>query len=139
MEIRLFDITNNKIDVRDYMFIHDGKIMVNADYLYDVILDTDKVTLQQQMEMFDSKEEMFKKAQAFDNFMIDTVKTMETYPRDYEKYKNFVKETYNFYMQSKEDFIKTYKNEVSHGHELIESVEEYDKIIDELERTNDER
>lgn len=66
MEIRLFDVLNNKVDVRDYMFIHDGKIMVNADHVYDVILDTDKVTLHQQMEMFDSKDEMFKKAKAFD-------------------------------------------------------------------------
>ncbi|MGW7932905.1 hypothetical protein ACWEWU_14905 [Staphylococcus xylosus] len=66
MEIRLFDLVNNKVDVRDYMFIHDRKIMVNADYVYKVILDTDKVTLHQQMEMFDSKDEMFKKAKAFD-------------------------------------------------------------------------
>ncbi|MGW7932309.1 hypothetical protein ACWEWU_11680 [Staphylococcus xylosus] len=65
MEIRLFDLVNNKVDVRDYMFIHNGKIMVNADHVYKVILDTDKVTLHQQMEMFDSKDEMFKKAKAF--------------------------------------------------------------------------
>lgn len=70
MEIRLFDLINNKVDVRDYMFIHDGKIMVNADYVYKVILDTNKVTLQQQIEIFDSKDEMFRKARAFDEIAI---------------------------------------------------------------------
>lgn len=81
MEIRLFDVLNNKVDVRDYMFIHDGKIMVNADHVYDVILDTDKVTLHQQMEMFDSKDEMFKKAKAFDevrSFITKRLKEEET-------------------------------------------------------------
>lgn len=139
MEIRLCDITNNTTDIRDYFIVDNGKILINGARLYDVILDTDKATLHQQMEMFDSKDEMFKKAQAFDNYIVDMVKSIETYPHDYIKHSNFAKETYDFYMRSKEDFIEAYKNEVSHGHELIESVEEYDKIIDELERADDER
>lgn len=139
MEIRLCDITNNTTDIRDYFIVDNGKILINGARLYNVILDTDKATLHQQMEMFDSKDEMFKKAQAFDNYIVDMVKSIETYPHDYIKHSNFAKETHDFYMRSKEDFIETYKNEVSHGHELIESVEEYDKIIDELERVDDER
>lgn len=66
MEIRLCDITNNNTDIRDYFLVEDGKILINGNHLYDVILDTDKVTLHQQMEMFDSKDEIFKKAKAFD-------------------------------------------------------------------------
>ncbi|MBU0437013.1 hypothetical protein [Staphylococcus succinus] len=66
MEIRLCDITNNKTDIRDYFLVEDGKIIINGAHLYDVILDTDKATLHQQMEMFDSKDEMFRKAKAFD-------------------------------------------------------------------------
>lgn len=66
MEIRLCDITNNTTDIREYFIVDDGKILINGAHLYDVILDTDKSTLHQQMEMFDSKDEMFKKAQAFD-------------------------------------------------------------------------
>jgi len=66
MEIRLCDITNNKTDIRNYFLVEDGKILINGTHLYDVILDTDKATLHQQMEMFDSKDEMFKKAKAFD-------------------------------------------------------------------------
>ncbi|WP_433912345.1 hypothetical protein [Staphylococcus sp. LKG3-3] len=65
MEIRLCDITNNKADIRDCFIVDDGKILIDGNRLYDVILDTDKVTLHQQMEMFDSKEEMFKKAKVF--------------------------------------------------------------------------
>lgn len=67
MEIRLCDITNNKTDIRDYFIVEDGKILINGTHLYDVILDTDKATLHQQMEMFDSKDEMFKKAKAWDS------------------------------------------------------------------------
>ena len=66
MEIRLCDITNNTTDIRDYFIVDNGKILINGTRLYDVILDTDKATLHQQMEMFDSKDEMLKKAQAFD-------------------------------------------------------------------------
>lgn len=69
MEIRLCDITNNKVDIRDYFIVDNGKILINGAKLYDVILDTDKATLHQQMEMFDSKDEMFKKAQAFDRIL----------------------------------------------------------------------
>ncbi|UXU93159.1 hypothetical protein [Mammaliicoccus sciuri] len=72
MEIRLIDLINNKVDVRNYMFIHEGKIMVNAQHVYDVILDTEKDRLHQQMELFDSREEMFKKAKAFDEIVIET-------------------------------------------------------------------
>ena len=65
--------------------------------------------------------------------MVDLVKSMETYPHEYEKHDNFLKETYEFYMQDKEDFIKGYKDEVRRGHEIISSVEEYDGIIKDLE------
>ncbi|MGW7932843.1 hypothetical protein ACWEWU_14575 [Staphylococcus xylosus] len=66
MEIRLCDITNNNTDIRDYFIVDDEEILINDTHLYDVILDTDKVVLHQQLEMFDSMEKMFKKAQAFD-------------------------------------------------------------------------
>ncbi|RIN11396.1 hypothetical protein BU097_05420 [Staphylococcus xylosus] len=74
MEIRLCDITNNKTDIRDYFLVEDGKILINGTHLYDVILDTDKATLHQQMEMFDSKDEMFRKAKAFDE-IVNLLKT----------------------------------------------------------------
>lgn len=89
-------------------------------------------------EMLKELQEVYRKAKAFDNYMVDMVKSIETYPHDYIKRSNFTKETYDFYMQSKEEFIEAYKNEVRHGHELIESVDEYDEIIRELE-ANDER
>ncbi|MDW4344969.1 hypothetical protein QI084_10800 [Staphylococcus saprophyticus] len=80
MEIRLCDITNNTTDIREYFIVDDGKILINGAHLYDVILDTDKATLNQQMEMFDSKEEMFKKAQAFDEILnIDLAQHDEEY------------------------------------------------------------
>ncbi|QDS45661.1 hypothetical protein [Staphylococcus aureus] len=80
MEIRLCDITNNTTDIREYFIVDDGKILINGAHLYDVILDTDKATLNQQMEMFDSKEEMFKKAQAFDEVLdIDLAQHDEEY------------------------------------------------------------
>lgn len=88
MEIRLFDLVNNKVDVRDYMFIHDGKIMVNADHVYDVILDTNKVTLHQQMEMFDSKDEMFKKARAFDRIKKHVDEEVDSYMTLYRETKD---------------------------------------------------
>lgn len=70
MAIRLCDITNNTTDLRDYFIVDDdGKIFINGEHLYDVILDTDIATLQQQTELFDSKDEMFKKAQAFNEIM----------------------------------------------------------------------
>ena len=77
--------------------------------------------------------EVYRKAQAFDNYMVDLAKTIELYPHDYDKYNNFAKETYEFYMQDKEDFIKGYENEVGHKHELIHDVEEYDRILSDLE------
>lgn len=78
-------------------------------------------------------QEVYSKAKAFDNYMVDLVKSIETYPHEYEKHANFLKETYEFYMQDKEDFIKGYKDEVRRGHEIVSSVEEYDEIIKNLE------
>lgn len=78
-------------------------------------------------------QEVYKKAQAFDNYMVDLAKTIETFPHDYIKNDNFAKETYEFYMKSKEDFIKSYENEVGRRYELIRDIAEYDKIISYLE------
>lgn len=77
--------------------------------------------------------EVYRKAKAWDNYMVDLVKTMETFPHDYIKSDNFAKETYEFYMKSKEDFIKLYENEVGRRYELIRDVEEYDRILSDLE------
>lgn len=74
-------------------------------------------------------QEVYRKAQAFDNYMVDLAKTIETFPHDYIKNDNFIKETSEFYMQSKEDFIKAYENEVSRKHGLIRDAAEYDEII----------
>ena len=78
-------------------------------------------------------EELKRKAQAFDNYMVDLAKTMEEYPHNYIKSDNFAKETYEFYMKSKEDFIKAYENEVGRKHELIHDIAEYDRILSDLE------
>lgn len=78
-------------------------------------------------------EEVYRKAQAFDNYMVDLAKTIETFPHDYIKNDNFAKETYEFYMKSKEDFIKSYENEVGRKYELIRDVAEYDRILSDLE------
>ena len=74
-----------------------------------------------------------RKAKAFDNYMVDLAKTIETFPHDYIKNDNFAKETYEFYMKSKEDFIKSYENEVGRKYELIRDVAEYDRILSDLE------
>ena len=78
-------------------------------------------------------QEVYRKAQAFDNYMVDLAKTIETFPHDYIKSDNFAKETYEFYMKSKEDFIKAYENEVGRKHGLIHDIEEYDRILSDLE------
>ena len=78
-------------------------------------------------------QEVYRKAQAFDNYMVDLAKTIETFPHDYIKNDNFAKETYEFYMKSKEDFIKSYENEVGRKYELIRDVAEYDRILSDLE------
>ena len=78
-------------------------------------------------------QEVYRKAQAFDNYMVDLAKTIETFPHDYIKSDNFAKETYEFYMKSKEDFIKSYENEVGRKYELIRDVAEYDRILSDLE------
>ena len=78
-------------------------------------------------------QEVYRKAQAFDNYMVDLAKTIETFPHDYIKSDNFAKETYKFYMKSKEDFIKAYENEVNRKHELIHDIAEYDRILSDLE------
>lgn len=78
-------------------------------------------------------QEVYRKAQAFDDYMVDLAKTIETFPHDYIKSDNFAKETFEFYMKSKEDFIKSYENEVSRKYELIRDVVEYDRIISDLE------
>ena len=74
-----------------------------------------------------------RKAKAFDNYMVDLAKTIELYPHDYIKNNNFAKETYEFYMKSKEDFIKAYENEVNRKHELIHDIAEYDRILSDME------
>ena len=89
-------------------------------------------------KLIDTKEslelrEVYAKAKAFDNYMVDLAKTIELYPHDYIKNSNFAKETYEFYMKSKEDFIKAYKNEVGRKHELIHDIAEYDIILSDLE------
>ena len=78
-------------------------------------------------------QEVYRKAQAFDNYMVDLAKTIETFPHDYIKSDNFAKETYEFYMKSKEDFIKAYEHEVGRKHELIHDIAEYDRILSDLE------
>ena len=78
-------------------------------------------------------EEVYRKAKAFDNYMVDLAKTIETFPHDYIKSDNFAKETYEFYMKSKEDFIKEYEHEVGRKHELIHDIAEYDRILSDLE------
>ena len=78
-------------------------------------------------------QEVYRKAKAFDNYMVDLAKTIELYPHDYIKNNNFAKETYEFYMKSKEDFIKAYENEVGRKYELIRDVAEYDRILSDLE------
>lgn len=90
-------------------------------------------------ESVEEIKEVYRKAKAFDNYMVDLVKSMETYPHEYLTEDNFVQKTYEFYMQDKEDFIKFYKDDRRSGHEVIADVEEYDEIINELERVDDER
>ena len=88
------------------------------------------------IDLSDHKQELkevYAKAKAFDNYMVDLAKTIELYPHDYIKNSNFAKETYEFYMKSKEDFIKAYKNEVGRKHELIHDIAEYDIILSDLE------
>ena len=84
-------------------------------------------------EILKELEEVYCKAKAFDNYMVDLAKTVELYPHDYIKNSNFAKETYEFYMKSKEDFIKAYENEVGRKHELIHDIAEYDRILSDLE------
>ena len=84
-------------------------------------------------EILKELQEVYRKAQAFDNYMVDLAKTIETFPHDYIKNDNFAKETYEFYMKSKEDFIKSYENEVGRKHELIHDIAEYDRILSDLE------
>ena len=84
-------------------------------------------------KMLKKLQEVYRKAQAFDNYMVDLAKTIETFPHDYIKNDNFAKETYEFYMKSKEDFIKSYENEVGRKYELIRDVAEYDRIFSDLE------
>ena len=84
-------------------------------------------------EILKELQEVYSKAQAFDNYMVDLAKTMEEYPHNYIKSDDFAKETFEFYMKSKEDFIKSYENEVSRKYELIHDVEEYDRILSDLE------
>ena len=84
-------------------------------------------------KMLKKLQEVYRKAQAFDNYMVDLAKTIETFPHYYIKNDNFAKETYEFYMKSKEDFIKSYENEVGRKYELIRDVAEYDRILSDLE------
>lgn len=100
---------------------------------------TDLSNAKDQAEMLREIQEIYRKAQAFDNYMVDLAKTTELYPHDYIKNSNFAKETYEFYMKSKEDFIKAYENEVGRKHGLIHDIAEYDRILSDLERADDER
>ena len=84
-------------------------------------------------DMKNELQEVYRKAKAFDNYIVDLAKTMEVFPHDYIKSDNFAKETYDFYMKSKEDFIKAYENEVGRKHELIHDVAEYDRLLSSLE------
>lgn len=81
--------------------------------------------------------QVYQKARAFDNYMVDLAKTMEEYPHNYIKSDNFAKETYEFYMKSKENFIKAYENEVGRKHELIRDAAEYDELINKMEGNNE--
>ena len=94
---------------------------------------TDLDNTDNQDKMLKKLQEVYRKAQAFDNYMVDLAKTIETFPHDYIKNDNFAKETYEFYMKSKEDFIKSYENEVGRKYELIRDVAEYDRILSDLE------
>ena len=94
---------------------------------------TDLDNTDNQDKMLKELQEVYRKAQAFDNYMVDLAKTIETFPHDYIKNDNFAKETYEFYMKSKEDFIKSYENEVGRKYELIRDVAEYDRILSDLE------
>ena len=84
-------------------------------------------------EILKELQEVYRKAQAFDNYMVDLAKTMEEYPHNYIKSDDFAKETFEFYMKSKEDFIKAYANEVGRKHELIHDIAEYDRLLSGLE------
>lgn len=81
----------------------------------------------------DEVRKAYRKAQAFDNYMVDLAKTIEEYPHNYIKSDDFVKEAFEFYMKSKEDFIKAYENEVGRKHELIHDIAEYDRLLSSLE------
>ena len=94
---------------------------------------TDLDNTDNQDKMLKELQEVYRKAQAFDNYMVDLAKTIELYLHDYIKNSNFAKETYEFYMKSKEDFIKAYENEVGRKHELIHDIAEYDRILSDLE------
>ncbi|MCD9055018.1 hypothetical protein LDK94_06670 [Staphylococcus arlettae] len=90
---------------------------------------------EKRQERVQELQEVYSKAKAFDNYIVDLAKTMEVFPHDYIKSDNFAKETYDFYMKSKEDFIKAYENEVGRKHELIHDVAEYDRLLSSLEET----
>ena len=94
---------------------------------------SDSESYEKYEDMLNEIKNVYAKAKAFDNYMVDLAKTIELYPHDYIKNSNFAKETYEFYMKSKEDFIKAYKNEVGRKHELIHDIAEYDIILSDLE------
>lgn len=101
-------------------------LMVSAKGIFWTNIDTHKHANKE-------LQEAYRKARAFDNYLVDLAKTMETFPHNYIKSDNFAKETCEFYMQSKEDFIKAYENETGRKHELIRDAEEYDRILSNLE------
>lgn len=78
---------------------------------------------------------VYRKAQAFDNYMVDAYKYEECYQNDSEYLKE-TKETYNFYMQDKENFIKNW-NEETNNCNPIEGVKEHERIITLLEANNE--
>ncbi|WP_435373536.1 hypothetical protein WKW47_07245 [Staphylococcus nepalensis] len=106
------------------------------EYEHDVINELEQIEDEYKLSYkneINEVREVYRKAKAFDNYMVDLAKTIELYPHDYIKNSNFVKETYEFYMKSKEDFIKAYENEVGHKYELIRDVAEYDRLLSDLE------
>ncbi|MEP9852129.1 hypothetical protein ABDK10_05440 [Staphylococcus aureus] len=94
---------------------------------------SDSKTYEEYKAMTQELQEVYRKAKAFDNYIVDLAKTMEEYPDNYIKSDNFAKETFEFYMKSKEDFIKAYENEVGLKHELIHDIAEYDRLLSDFE------
>lgn len=124
---------NEKLE--DYLHIR-GESSTTYKYEHDVINELEELEDEYKINYkneIDEIRKVYRKAQAFDNYIVDLAKTMEEYPHNYIKSDDFVKETFEFYMKSKEDFIKAYENEVSRKNELIRDAAEYDRLLSDLE------